>query len=141
MSSFEGVAVQEGLEAIQKKAGELFRSNTNWAVFFREILGKNGLVHKLYPDERSLTAFQRTEEFTKLQDMLNELREKSGQAVADEATRVITVRLPSCLHEALKDEAHIRKMSMNQLCISKLLQQIEAEEEQQQADERAGDAA
>lgn len=42
-------------------------------------------------------------------------------------TRVITVRLPKSLHEALKTEAYGRKTSMNQLCISKLLQVIDAE--------------
>ena len=42
-----------------------------------------------------------------------------------ESIRVITVRLPASLHEALKDEAHQRKVSMNKLCISKLLQVIE----------------
>jgi predicted HicB family RNase H-like nuclease len=39
----------------------------------------------------------------------------------------ITVRLPKSLHESLRAEAHDRKTSMNQLCISKLLQVIDAE--------------
>jgi predicted HicB family RNase H-like nuclease len=40
---------------------------------------------------------------------------------------VITVRLPQSLHEALKDEAHAHRTSMNQLCISKLLQFIDGD--------------
>jgi predicted HicB family RNase H-like nuclease len=43
----------------------------------------------------------------------------------DEPTRVITVRLPKCLHEALRAEAHEHRTSMNKLCISKLLQFID----------------
>ena len=34
-------------------------------------------------------------------------------------------RLPKSLHESLRHEAHERKTSMNQLCISKLLQIID----------------
>ena len=56
------------------------------------------------------------------------LREKTAGADGKEPTRVITVRLPRSLHESLKDEANSRKTSMNQLCISKLLQVIEEEE-------------
>src|SRR4051812_8300577 len=123
MFSSEGVAVQEKVQAIQEKAHTLFKDKKNWATFFREILGTTGIVHKLYPDERSLLAFQKTKEYMDLQDMLNQLRDSNGQDVpADEGTRVITVRLPTCVHEALKNEAHLRKTSMNQLCISKLLQ-------------------
>ena len=44
-------------------------------------------------------------------------------------TRVITVRLPESLHEALKAEAVDHKTSMNKLCISKLLQALIDEEE------------
>ncbi len=40
-------------------------------------------------------------------------------------TRVITVRLPRSLHEALKDEAKNRSTSLNQLCVAKLLQVID----------------
>ncbi len=40
---------------------------------------------------------------------------------------MITVRLPKSLHEALRVEAHEHRTSMNKLCISKLLQFIDAE--------------
>ena len=39
-----------------------------------------------------------------------------------EPTRVITVRIPRSMHDALKVEAHEHNTSMNKLCISKLLQ-------------------
>jgi predicted HicB family RNase H-like nuclease len=35
-------------------------------------------------------------------------------------TSVITVRLPRDLHAALKDEAHARRTSLNQLCVATL---------------------
>lgn len=33
---------------------------------------------------------------------------------------VMTIRMPAELHRALKDEAHRQRVSMNQLCITKL---------------------
>ena len=42
-----------------------------------------------------------------------------------EPTRVVTVRIPRSLHDALRVEAHEHRTSMNKLCISKLLQFID----------------
>jgi hypothetical protein len=44
-----------------------------------------------------------------------------------ERIKVITVRLPMSVHDALKEEAHAHKTSVNQLCISKLVQLIDNE--------------
>jgi hypothetical protein len=38
---------------------------------------------------------------------------------------MITVRLPKSLHEALQAEAHVHRVSMNRLCITKLLQVVD----------------
>jgi len=78
------------------------------------------------PEE--FAAFEKTDEYSEIQQMLAKLRERTGSgADGKEPTRVITVRLPKSLHESLRAEAHDRKTSMNQLCISKLLQMIDGE--------------
>ena len=116
----------EKLQAIQQRAVELFEKETDWATFFREVLGVNGIVHRTYPTPESLAEFEKTPEHQEIQQMLSKLREKNADVPADiEPTRVITVRLPKSLHESLRAEAHSRQTSMNQLCISKLLQIIE----------------
>ena len=62
--------------------------------------------------------------------MVGSLRNKKASSGGkNEVTRVITVRLPESLHEALKAEAVDHKTSMNKLCISKLLQALIDEEE------------
>jgi len=43
--------------------------------------------------------------------------------------RVITVRLPAELHQKLKDLAHERKISMNELCVRALDELVDAEKE------------
>ena len=116
----------EKLQAIQQRAVELFEKDTDWATFFREVLGVNGIVHRTYPTPEARAEFEKTPQHQEIQQMLVKLREKNAEVpVADEPTRVITVRLPKSLHEALRAEAHGRQTSMNQLCISKLLQIIE----------------
>ncbi len=128
MHSNEGTAVEDRLQVIKKAAGELFNRKVNWAIFFRDILGTHGLVRTLYTEESELSEFRSTSDFDELQAMLEQLRDINIQSPSpdEEATRVITVRLPSCLHDALKKEAKTLDTSMNQLCISKLLARIDA---------------
>jgi predicted HicB family RNase H-like nuclease len=112
----------------QRIAAEMFQQQPDWITFFREVLGVDGLVRRLFASPEELAAFEKTEEYAEINLMLAKLRERSGAgADGKEPTRVITVRLPKSLHESLRAEAHDRKTSMNQLCISKLLQVIEAE--------------
>jgi predicted HicB family RNase H-like nuclease len=122
------VAYEDRPQTAQRIAADLFNRQPDWISFFREVLGVDGLLRKLFPTAEEFADFERTEHYTEIQGMLAKLRERTGsQADGKEPTRVITVRLPKSLHESLRAEAHGRKTSMNQLCISKLLQVIDAE--------------
>lgn len=101
----------------------LFHSNPDWVTFFREVLGVSGAARKLFPSQPEFIAFENSQEFARIQQMVSALRNRKGaNGSVDEPTRVITVRLPESLHEALKAEANDHSTSMNKLCISKLLQ-------------------
>jgi HicB family len=122
------VAHEDRKHTAQRIANEMFHQQPDWITFFREVLGVDGLLRKLFSSPEELAAFEKTPEYGEIQLLLARLRERTGAAAdGKEPTRVITVRLPKSLHEALKTEAHDRKTSMNQLCISKLLQVIDAE--------------
>jgi predicted HicB family RNase H-like nuclease len=122
------VAHEDRKVTAQRIASTMFHQQPDWITFFREVLGVDGLLRKLFPTPEELADFEKTEEYNEIQLMLAKLRERSGAAAdGKEPTRVITVRLPKSLHESLRAEAHDRKTSMNQLCISKLLQVIDAE--------------
>src|SRR5262245_3911720 len=116
-------AHEDRRQTAQRIAAEMFGQTQDWITFFREVLGVNGLVRRLFTTPEEMTAFEKTAEYAEIQKMIARLRERSG-APADgkENTRVITVRLPASLHESLKVEAHEKNTSINQLCISKLLQ-------------------
>ncbi len=122
-------------QKVHQFAHNLFQSNPDWVTFFREVLGVAGAARKLFPSQQEYIAFENTEEFKRIQQMVSALRGRKGAGMnVDEPTKVITVRLPESLHEALKAEASDHNTSMNKLCISKLLQvlsQVTATQKQQ----------
>jgi predicted HicB family RNase H-like nuclease len=119
--------MEKQLEA-QRKAREILEKMPDWATFYREVLGVGGIVRQLYPTPHALMEFEKTSEYAELQSMLAKLREKNkGKTVETEPTKVITVRLPKSLQEALDREANEHGTSVNQLCISKLLQVIDGD--------------
>ncbi len=127
-------------QRVHELASERFRNDPDWVTFYREVLGVEGIIDQLFPGHEARSRFSTTAEFAEIQQMLAKLREKNrGQKVPEEATRVITVRLPKSLHEALRHEAHNHRTSMNKLCISKLLQVISGELVPSDFERRDGD--
>ena len=118
---------EENKEAkVYRVAAELYRQDPDWVTFFREVLGVEGIVRRVFVTPMELANFEQTREYGEIQQMVAKLRERASEpADAREPTRVITVRLPKSLHESLRTEAHERKTSMNKLCISKLLQIVD----------------
>jgi len=127
------VLVNESFETRSQKvlqvAKQLYQSNPDWVTFFREVLGVEGAARSVFPDQNEYISFEKTEPYSEIQQMVTNLRNRKIPGGGhNEATRVITVRLPESLHEALKAEAADHKTSMNKLCISKLLQVLNEEE-------------
>ena len=118
-------------QRVLQVAKQLFQGRPDWVTFFREVLGVNGAARNVFPDQAEYVLFEQSPEFADIQTMVASLRNKKANSGSkNEVTRVITVRLPESLHEALKAEAVDHKTSMNKLCISKLLQALLDEEEE-----------
>jgi len=117
----------ERQEDVVRAARDLFgKEGTDWVTYYREVLGLHGIVRQNFASRDSLAEFEQTEAYAEIQQMLRKLREAVAPLeTPQEPTRVITVRLPKSLHEALRAEAHEHQTSMNKLCISKLLQFID----------------
>ena len=132
----------EQVEHIMRTATELFQSSPDWVAFHQRILGRDGIVQRLFPDPSSLARFELSREYQQLQRMVAQLRGKdvgTDNDVAKEPQRVITVRMPKSLHQSLKQEAHQQQTSINKLCIAKLLKKFvdqEEKERHQQSQER-----
>jgi len=119
--------MNEQRQDVFRIADEIFQQRPSWVTFFREVLGVDGIVRQVYSTPETITQFEQSPEYQKIQQMLASLRESDSDLPGGprEPTRVITVRLPKSLHESLRAEAHDRHTSMNKLCISKLLQVVD----------------
>ena len=129
MSTEMTIGLTEKHTEIQRIAQDLFAKGPDWVTFYREIFGLHGIVRHTFPTRELLNDFEQSDAYREIQHMLTQLRAKGPFDIdpEEEPTRVITVRIPKSLHEALKVEAHDHRTSMNKLCISKLLQFVDTQ--------------
>lgn len=107
-------------------ANDLFGSAPNWVCFYREMLGGSGLVHELFPTNDEFGRFLRTDQNHQVQLMLTALRSRDlPENDPNDPQRMITVRLPKSLHQAMCEEAGRMNISVNRLCISRMLQLLD----------------
>jgi predicted HicB family RNase H-like nuclease len=107
-------------------ATELHRKRPDWISFHRALFGVGGEMVRLFPSAADWDAFVKTEEYAAINAMEEDLRRQRIKQEEPEPTRIITVRLPRSVHEALREEATLRNLSINKLCIAKLITAIEA---------------
>ena len=120
-------------QKVLQVAKQLYQEKPDWVTFFRETLGVKGAARSVFPSQSEYVLFEQSGEFSEIQNMVAGLRTRKAGSSKNEPTRVITVRLPESLHEALKAEASDHNTSMNKLCISKLLQVLVENEKAAQA--------
>lgn len=116
---FFETGVQMDAAELVDQAQAIFQTKPVWPVFHRQVFGPGGLISQLCATRAERDKFEKTPEHARLLKMLGTLRARP--VVAGDTNRVITIRLPRSLHQALTDEARDRHTSMNQLCITKLL--------------------
>src|SRR6476619_6200327 len=91
-------AMDRRARQVLRFAEALFEKNPDWVTFFREILGVNGVVSKLYPKVEDMDEFERSEANTRVQYLITRLRERPDEGQNRVPQRMITVRLPAPLH-------------------------------------------
>jgi len=115
--------------AVLQVAERLYAMEPEWVVFFREVLGVEGIVRRTFSDPEALMRFECSPQYARIREMLDGLRARqSGPQAERESQRVVTVRMPKSLHETLKNEAERMKVSVNSLCISKLMKLLDEQE-------------
>jgi predicted HicB family RNase H-like nuclease len=113
-------------DAVLQVAERLHAMDPEWVVFFREVLGVDGIIRRTFRDGESLTQFECSPHHARIRGMLDDLRSRQRERPAErESQRVVTVRMPRSLHETLKAEADQHRVSINTLCISKLLKMLD----------------
>ena len=125
--------------AVLHVAERLHAMNPEWVVFFREVLGVDGIVRRTFSDPEALLRFECSPQYARIREMLDSLRVRQQERPADRETqRVVTVRMPRSLHETLRAEAEQMRVSINPLCISKLMKLLDAQETRDLAGLRGG---
>ena len=129
---------QRGAEAL-RIAQEAFAKTGSWVVFYREIMGVDGVVRKLFPTSDEMRKFETSNEYCELQEMVAAVRSQdASKGDSAEPERMITIRLPKSLHDSLRVESDEMNLSINKLCISKLLQRIDTRYVPEQQGRRRG---
>jgi predicted HicB family RNase H-like nuclease len=124
--------------AVLQVAERLYSMQPEWVVFFREVLGVEGVVRRTFGDADELIRFECSPEYARIREMLDALRSRQRDEQPDrEAQRVVTVRMPRSLHESLKSEAGDLRVSINTLCISKLMRMLDDREQHGATRDRA----
>jgi len=107
---------------------EFFGASPTWTAFYREALGKEGIVASVFPDEQGFSAFMQSPEYFQVLEMLTALRARNlPENDPTEAQRMITIRLPMSLHDSICREANELQVSVNSLCITRMLQPLVSE--------------
>ena len=115
--------------AVLQVAERLYAMSPEWVVFFREVLGVDGVVRRTFADPDALLRFECSPHYARIREMLDALRSRQRDKPSErESLRVVTVRMPRTLHETLKAEAEQCGVSINTLCISKLMKLLDEQE-------------
>jgi hypothetical protein len=104
----------------------------NWVEANNALFGPGGYITTLFPTREDRLAFSQTEAYKTISKELESLPKpplpSGGAAVRspDDVNGAILLRLPKSLHAALFAEAEAEGVSLNQLCLSKLMIQLRA---------------
>ena len=125
-----GLTPEQGFEARCRQAfdlaNDLFGHAPTWVCFYRELMAGSGIIPRLFSSDDDFGAFLRTDQYHQIQLMLTALRSRDlPENDPNDPQRMITVRLPKSLHEAMCDEAGRLNISVNRLCISRMLQLLD----------------
>jgi hypothetical protein len=113
------------LEFAQERASRA----TDWIELSNALFGLGGKATEVFATESERTAFCRTEEYKRilaLMDTLPQPQVKGFVEMVASANGAISVRLPRSVHAALLAEAKAEGVSLNQLCVAKLVAQLRA---------------
>ena len=105
------------------------REGADWVELSNALFGLGGQATQAFPTEAERTAFCKTAEYKRILALMDRLPAppvKELVELAASANGAISVRLPRSVHAALLAEAKAEGVSLNQLCVSKLVAQLRA---------------
>jgi hypothetical protein len=126
-------------QQVLSTATELFGVAPTWTAFYREVMGVGGVARSLFRDAEEMCAYECSDEHSKVLEMLTVLRSRDlPDCDPNEAQRMITVRIPKSLHDSICKEANDLQVSVNKLCITRLVQRVDRGQIPTSAQKRRG---
>ena len=111
---------------VVERAIEIIESCTTWAEAHGKVFGVDGYLGRLFDDRTTQCRFRDSFEYRVILESLAELRARdTNKSTATQPMRILTIRLPQSVHQAMAAEADSMRVSINQLGISKLLVEID----------------
>jgi hypothetical protein len=114
---------REVLAFAEKHASEGIDSMELFIVLF----GPNGIATRAFETKAEHAAFSKTQEYKQILALMDRLPKPPVNEHIDltaSANGAISVRLPRSVHAALLVEANAEGVSLNQLCVAKLVAQL-----------------
>jgi hypothetical protein len=113
------------LEFAEQRAAQA----ADWLELHNALFGLGGKANELFPTEAERTAFSRSPERKRIFALMDGLPSPPVKGFVEllaTANGAISIRLPRSVHAALLAEAKAEGVSLNQLCLSKLVAQLRA---------------
>jgi HicB family len=110
-------------------AEERASAAADWLELSNALFGPGGKATLAFSTASERTAFCKTEEYKRLLALMDRLPAPPVKEIVEytaSANGAISVRLPRSVHAALLAEAKAEGVSLNQLCLSKLVAQLRA---------------
>jgi hypothetical protein len=108
-------------------AEERAQRASDWVELHNALYGIGGKATELFPTEEERTAFCRTAEYKRINALFSRLPHppvRDMDEPPEPTNGTISLRLPRSVHVALLKEAQAEGVSLNQLCLSKLVAQL-----------------
>jgi hypothetical protein len=123
------LTVAEKAQMVLAFALERARVAADWVQLDNAIFGIDGKATELFTTEAERIAFSKTPERKRISELLDTLPQPPVRDMGDlqvAATGTIHLLLPRSLHASLLSEAKNEGVSLNDLCLYKLIAQLRA---------------
>jgi hypothetical protein len=116
----------ERCSQVLREASELFGVAPTWTAFYRATLGVTGCIRQLFSTAEEMCDYECSDAHEKVLEMLTVLRSRDvPECDPCEPQRMITVRIPKSLHDSICLEANDLQVSVNKLCVTRMLQRVD----------------
>ena len=106
-------------------AQESAKHAKTWMDLHNAVYGLGGKFGELFPDQKSRTVFAKSSQFHEIGHMIRALNKDESVEMTIPSGKFI-LRVPESLHAALLAEAKAEGVSLNQLCMAKLVASLQS---------------